>query len=321
MLANWVISRHCEPDEHLGEKLAVAPFDCIVIVLSSAVADSDAVSCFFRELAEGGFRGTCFSSTESVLREKHVVRVSDTVYVALHRAKVRNCTYTPWAIRSRGLVEAFSFNLCMDTTRQRMSSINIGIVDIRGVVTDFDQNALVEWIVLDRIAVLTGFFGTAQPQFFENIAVRAKAVSFTPLHQLLQVYDDRSRGQVYMTHPSYFLLFGKYRSISIPRCSLILPDDWQLGQDIWHELVRHTFVPSWGANTFGSPLVTELGNVKMKEADLKRWLPHVFQTCLWLGTSTPSKSSQEKTREWQEVCRSRGQSSKAKGRGKGKGKP
>ena len=78
-----------------------------------------------------------------------------------------------------------------------------------------------------------------------------------------------------------------------------LPRHWQLGTDILNDMVSAYVLPQWERNDEGSVHVPNLGNIKMKRVDWNRWCNHTFQTCLWLGTSIPSKASQNRSRgEW-----------------------
>ena len=65
--------------------------------------------------------------------------------------------------RSRGGegIQFGTLRLDMDQRRQRTPQVVVGIVDVRRKVDDFDKAALVHWVIMDRIAMLTGFFGTA----------------------------------------------------------------------------------------------------------------------------------------------------------------
>ena len=52
----------------------------------------------------------------------------------------------------------------MSNIRQRMEQINIGILVLRGApwvsgFSEVEKQALAEWLVVDRIAILTGFIG------------------------------------------------------------------------------------------------------------------------------------------------------------------
>ena len=76
--------------------------------------------------------------------------------------------------------------------------------------------------------------------------------------------------------------------------------------------------PQWTLNDVGSPVVKHLGAIKTKKVDWKRWIHNVVQSCVWFGTSMPSRKNQVK-----QANRSGGKGKgkdKDKGKGKGKGK-
>ena len=104
------------------------------------------------------------------------------------------------------------------------------------------------------------------------------------------------RGDRYL-HPSFDLLFGFYRAIHWPSGGTVLPPFWQLGEDVRNDMVHVDRIPAWLRHDEGSAFVPNHGQVKMKPMDFARWFPHAFQTCVWLGTSTPSKQSQQKQLE------------------------
>jgi hypothetical protein len=90
----------------------------------------------------------------------------------------------------------------------------------------------------------------------------------------------------------------------VPEDAAEVSDAVWLGDDIWGDMLPEEDMPRWQHNDFGSAFVRHHGQIKMKQPDWHRWFTGCFQTCIWLGTATPSKASQEK----------------AKGKGKGKGK-
>ena len=110
------------------------------------------------------------------------------------------------------------------------------------------------------------------------------------------------------------MCFGYFRSVNMAMPQE-LPHGWQIGNDLFDEMIHRDDMPEWPENDMGSAYVPKLGHIKMKEIDFDRWCPFMIQTCLWTGTSTPSKKSQAR-----QMDRSRGKSGKNKGHHKGKGK-
>ena len=305
MIATWVLGVGCDGDE-LGNRLAIAPFDCIVLVLSTAVVDTDCVYTYLRELSDMQWmphedRETHMpASMAAALAEKTIFRLGEqredhAMYVALHKAKVMSARYCEMQNRSRG-AEGLQFGtlcLSMDLSRQRMATVTVGIIDVRRKMEAADVEALTQWVVLDRIAMLTGFFGCCPDThtFVAELAVRTRAVSLTPMYQAVKPATAVAGRWL---HPSFFLLYGFFRQITVPEEDVaVVPQAVYLG-DIWDDMLPLSKRPQWNFNQQGSAFVHNLGNVKMKAPDWRRWFNYCFQTCLWLGTATPSKASQLK---------------------------
>jgi hypothetical protein len=326
MVANWLISKRCDPFE-LGATLTLAPFDCIVVIMSPAVAETDPIVKFFTDLADGNVDND--EKLAEVLREKAIFGLFDRVFVALHRAKIASCQFYLKSIRSRGDSDIFfgTLELIMDNSRQRMERITIGIVDVRGSdIERSDIDAMVEWIVLDRIALLTGNFPHSR-EFVESLAMGAKAIHCEPMFQGVKYWSRECGDWWHGSSSTYFMLFGYYRSIKLPDEGFVaIPRGWSIGQDIWESLISMDDMPSWPQNDEGSVMVPNLGSIKMKDVDFGRWCQGTLQTCLWLGTAIPSYKSQQdqqnrsRGKASKDKGRSRGKASKDKGKGKGKDK-
>ena len=338
MIANWVVGQHAHPED-LARILEAAPFDCVVIVLTTAaVAETNCnIALFLKDLVDARDRFERSLNMHPVLAmvcaEKAVYSFTSKVYIAIHRAKVKGFTFVERSLPggSASLQSAAStqrtavaesmtkgmLHLHMDQTRQRLKEFRLGIVDMKqGACSHVDElNAMEAWIVSDRLAALTGWFGDNHA-FVKEVAEQTKAIGCEPFAQWVTLDQNncRSRGNT-MTMPNYFLLFGYYRKISVPHEEQGLGGHWKGGRDLWYQAILHDSLPRWAHNDVGSPFVPHHGAIKMKNVDFDRWVDHVFQTCLWMGTSTPSKSSQAKQKH-----RSRGASSKGKNKkGKGKG--
>ena len=209
-----------------------------------------------------------------------------------------------------------TLKLYMQTKRQRMEKINIGIVDARSLLVSSDLLAFASWIVDEKIAVLTGAFHKLIP-YLHRVAIDSGAVGGGPLYQPLTFWHDKKCTYSTAVYPSFFVLFGYFRQINLPDETADM--DWalsqhgiELGKDIYDACLWDDDVPWWKTNCVGSSAVPNLGNVKMKDADFKKWFSGVLQTVVWLGTATPSYDSQ--------AYRSGGRhNGKPKGKRKGKG--
>ena len=224
------------------------------------------------------------------------------VYIAVHKAKVKGLMFVEWlrdqaaVAEPRSDIKIGTLTLRMDLTRQKYNIIKIGIVDMRDRVNrDCWIDSLVEWIVSDRLALVTGHFGENW-KLVAEIARQANAVHCEPLMQHMNWQDPQSRQWRTLTFPNYFLCFGFYRTITLVASEYeALPSSFNLAEDLWNETT--ICFPSWPQNDEGSPFVPNLGAIKMKKVDWSKWIDNVFQTVIWLGTSTPGKQSQEKQKK------------------------
>jgi hypothetical protein len=335
MVATWTVGMECDRGE-FAEMLSKAPFDIVVIVYSTAVAEAgvaedDRDADILEFLAElhgdnhalekerkrwDGKR----SLHEQVLSEKAVYCLTQSgrgPFVALHKAKVRQALNAPKFIRSRGARDGLYFGtlrLVLCTSRQWMQQVTIGIIDVRREVRPKDTEALAAWIILERLDMVTGFFGRCSKTtrlFVNDLAKRSRAISFAPMYQSI---TDGRRPRV---HPSFWLFYGYYRAITVPETvPVVTENDVCLGSDTWEDMILLEDVPRWECNDYGNVFLQNIGHIKMKAPDWKRWFKGCFQTCIWLGTATSSRASMRKfANKWrkqeQEVDvddRSRGES-------------
>ena len=315
MLANWAVGKEASID-NVGRILGSAPFDCVVMVLTSAVAETDPIAKYLADLDSSRNDAKQWDNMHPQVAqihfEKAVYKCSSRVYVAIHKAKVKGVMYVerlkrcehqfslPLAVVTDQQYPAITFGtltLRMDQTRQRYEEIKIGIVDMRGRVnSDWHAGHLVEWIVSDRLAAVTGHFGE-NCELVAEIAERANAVHFEPLMQRITWQDPQLRHWRTLTFPNYWLFFGYYRTIAVAAKIEPLPESLAFAEDLWDETTLDCGFPTWTPNDEGSPFVPNLGAIKMKDIDWNKWVDNVFQQVLWLGTATPSHNSQEKQKK------------------------
>ena len=157
------------------------------------------------------------------------------------------------------------------------------------------------------------------------VAEGARGSSWTPMYQAIRWNSHTSGVYSYQVdtswvHPSFFLLFGFYRAITVPEQVTAVAGSLELGEDLWHEMLPLQSMPVWDHNDIGSPLLQNLGHIKMMKPNWERWFDGCFQTCVWMGTSTPSQNSQRKYAEQGKgECKGKGKRT-WKGECKGKGK-
>ena len=192
----------------------------------------------------------------------------------------------------------------------------------------------------------------------EYIGYNGNAVLDLPVVQVFseeaeEEYTDgqaQSRSLEYHALPMYTVFFSNFRSCDLqwedcPTVSDLRKHTRSRGQESpftlasrggemvqWFGKSRGDGPgPRWPLNDRGAPLVPSVGAIKLKavawdrSGGAKNWIPHVYQTPLWLGTSVPSKSSQKRQEQRiQAKGKKKGkQNSKKKGKqnsGKGKSK-
>ena len=128
-----------------------------------------------------------------------------------------------------------------------------------------------------------------------ELAIEAGAVGNGQCSQQLLIHNTRSRELEPRTHPSYMLMLVPYRQISWHHPA-VGEKYFDMGRDVEAELIPVKEVPVWPLNEEGSANVPNLGNIKMKDPDFEKWCTGSFQTCVWIGTSTPSIRLQLKSK-------------------------
>ena len=146
-----------------------------------------------------------------------MLRLSQRVYVVVHRANIVGCQYFPFTIRNSSIrIDMGTLRLDKDVTRQRMDSISVGILDARHGASTYQMEAIEEWITCDNIALLTGHFG-CDMRMVEQIAKGAMATFCESLAQWMikprertAVAESRSRREPQsrvldaFAHPTFF---------------------------------------------------------------------------------------------------------------------
>ena len=101
-ISTWALGKDARELE-VGRKLKNAPFDCVVIILSTAVAGSDAISKYINRLARTGTDGPDYYDlveatlergllVEATLAAKAVYRLSHRAFAVINRATVADCS-------------------------------------------------------------------------------------------------------------------------------------------------------------------------------------------------------------------------------------
>ena len=222
MVQSCVVGKQCRPYE-LCEVLRVSGFDVIVVIETMAVEEDDEVNLFLLETreAQGAVRANLpvAMHLERLLEDKAVYQVQDRVFVFVHRGKVESCSYTVWsstAVADHGLVHFGSLDVYLYQDRQRAANFKLGIVEFRCQPDERTLQALQRWIVLDKVAAVTGWWGCGNGAQVGQLAARCRSSWSTPLYQdlcFLQPNAAVAEDQTW-TICSYFLLFARCYSVT-----------------------------------------------------------------------------------------------------------
>lgn len=120
-----------------------------------------------------------------------------------------------------------------------MHIVTVGSIVVRTEVTKRQLDALAAWAILERIDMLTGFFGNSETtsRFVADLATRTNAISSMPMYQGIKV------GQNSWAHLSFFTFFGFYYNTKAPERLSKLPEKLELGEDIWNDLTPEQDMP------------------------------------------------------------------------------
>ena len=280
-----------------------------------------------------------------VMREKLLLKFTDDIYLVIARHKVEKAVVklfsrseiipedAEWpsftyqlptdsapsnshtAVAESGGMILGKLTLDLSTKHQGLTKINVGLLDMRQKVTGPPETKVEQvcrFIKREHIAVLTGHFAGDKGSI-QQIAQEANAVMSQPAALFLNIpnkYDHRAGRQCF-TIPGYFMIFGRYsKDKMVDKTKHDIPAGFKLGDDMWAEILEKQYEPCWPLNQWGSNDAPYLGDIKMMfgENSFERWwFPGVFQTCLWLGKTIPSKKNQQRWQEAEKVALSGGQ--------------
>ena len=321
MIAQWILGKKCDVSE-FADKIRLCPMDVVCVSLTKSVTSVDSIFKFLEYLAAGIAASGAIdfldrsggssmnlrevAKVQEVLEEKAVLCLASSVWIVVNRCKVTKMTFIEGSYRSGGSVPAISFghvSLYLNTARQRMEQINIGVLFVHRAASKTDKERMTQWLVVKKIAILCGFYpkGENACNFASNLARDAGAIGWGPCAQEVDVKNNRSGGMVTKTHPSFIMCFGFFNRFWWPP-STAVPDDFVMGADVLKELVPTQEVPQWEENYEGSTSVPQLGTIKQKAPNFQMWCRNSFQNCVWMGTSIPSKKTRKDLRQQQKTA-------------------
>ena len=170
-------------------------------------------------------------------------------FVCCHKAKCTSSTYTE--ARDHDLTEGIRFGsmkVCLDTDRQCLAYINIGIIDV--YEDDLRHNdpiwdSVAAWLHNEPMDLLTGFFGKGNRTAVAELARRTNAMLEYPLYQAVTLNDeDMAEGD--WVFPNYTIAYGNSRcDVSYQNFVQVMPDHIKMGHDITTHMETHADVPRW----------------------------------------------------------------------------
>ena len=78
MIANWAVGQEADPFQ-VAEQLNVAPFDCVIITMTTAVAETTPVAKSFRTLWDTTQQHHCGVDLNEVVQDHTVLRLQQRI--------------------------------------------------------------------------------------------------------------------------------------------------------------------------------------------------------------------------------------------------
>jgi len=337
-MATYVLSALSDPSD-LVYTLRNTGMPIVVLVLTEIVAPTDHIYIALKRWAKvaqeyNGRQPPEGSEAASVLEyldDKRIVSVGKRgdIFVCLHKDRVKAATFEERVLscRERDIDEDMQFGTLTvhfhDGGCEPGDSVRIGLAVIRHRMTDPQIEALAQWIILHRIAVLTGIIArshdhrtcrkmtvynsawvaqTSQKHSRDSplmdLAKKTRAIGDGPLFQEVDMADHTDERKIWAI-PIPWLFFGFEKAIKQP-CSVARPSidarNMTFGTDLEHELMEKVHIPCWPPNTAGNAYVPFLDVIRMTPIDWKRWFDGCFMSAVRFGKSITQKRNQKTSR-------------------------
>ena len=255
------------------------------------------------------------------LEDKRIVALGENgdIFACLHKGRVQTATFEE-RVLSCGEQESDE-NVQFGTLTVHFHEggadpgdyVRIGVVVTRDRLTDEQVDGLAQWIILHRLAVLTGFLAHSHDQrnvsrdeFSRDspvtmLAQRTRAVGSDPLFQTVDLAESPER-KIWAI-PVPWMFFGYEKAIKQP-VSVARPwidaEGLDLGSDVCQELVSHEYIPYWEPNREGNAYVPFLDVIRMTKTNWEHWFDGCFMTAVRIGRSvTPRRRYRQHARKIQ----------------------
>ena len=341
-MATYVLGAKADPND-LVHALRKTGMPIIVLVFTEVVSDCHDILTHLNRWATiardfNGRRPPPGSDAEEQLRileDKRIVSVGmrGDIFVCLHRDRVITATFEERVLTCPQ--QDFDEDIQFGTLTVHFGDeggldpgdyVRIGIVVTRRRLTDVQVTALAQWIILHRLAVLTGFFACSHDHRYNDTLVRlpcddsvpaspchdfnrdsplmdlarkTRAVGCEPLFQQVDLSPSSDERQVWAI-PVPWMFFGYARAIKQPNCIaravLDSDDGMDFGGDLNHELMRQDYIPNWPPNAHGHAYVPYLDVIRVTPIDWSIWIDGCFMTAVRFGRSTTPRGNRKHPR-------------------------
>ena len=337
-MATYVLGAKADANE-LSHRLKATGIPIVVLVFTELVSISHDI---FKALKRWAKLAAEFNGTQppegseamavlTLLHDKRIVALGERedIFVCIHTDRVRTAIFEERVLSCReqegdqdiqfGTLTVFFHEGGCDPG----DYLRLGIVVARFRLTPTQTDALSQWIILHRLAVLTGFLPRSGdnrirsslteltqadgPQGDEDVprdspltelAKKSRAIGSKPLFQLVDLACYLDEQHIWAL-PVPWLFFGYEKAIKQPVsvARIVLDSELDLGSDVYEEVMSYDQMPHWTPNTDGHAFVPFLDVIRVTPIDWECWFDGCAMTAVRIGKSrTPRGHGQHPRR-------------------------
>ena len=204
MIANWAVGRDCVTAELL-QRLVETTFDIVVVMVAPAVAVDAQLYVFLNAMVGrndssndvAADADTRFAKEHVMLAIDHGDAAPSRSFVCLYKAKVMAAAYQRAYDPNCDAIRFGALKLTLDTARQSLARIIVGIADVGGSALWNNAPAwdtVAAWLKATPVDCLTGFWGKGDSKAADQLARRTNAMNESPWYQLVSMADGNLAG-------------------------------------------------------------------------------------------------------------------------------
>ena len=326
-MATYVLGAKADPND-LVHALRKTGMPIIVLVFTEEVSDCHDIYKSLNRWATIAQKfngrqppeGSEAAAALEFLEDKRIVALGmrGDIFVCLHKDRVKTVTFEERMLSCRE--QESDENIQFGTLTVHFHDggcdpgdyVRIGIVVTRFRMTDAQVDALAQWIILHRLAVLTGLFAHAHDRRSDNklestcefnrdsplmdLARRTRAVGSEPLFQQIDLAAYPEEREIWAI-PVPWMFFGYERAIKQPVSiarAVLDSDGLDFGRDLYQELMRQDYIPYWPPNTNGHAYVPYLDVIRVTPIDWDHWIDGCVMTAVRFGRSLTPRGRNKK---------------------------